>query len=555
MDSNKQSSLFPNFTVRALILAIFGSILMTASSMYVALRMSALPWPTVFVAVLSLTLMRLFRSKNLREVNIASTGMSAGAMVAGGLAFTIPGLFMSGVWTIPEEGSDRTLLGDYGWTIFLVALIGVVLGTLLCALYRKRAIEQLKLPYPIGQASAETLKAGHEGGSKARVLFTALIIAAIFVLLRDQFALFPGIVLFSLAGINIAFQFSPMAIGIGSLIGFKSTALWLGGAAIGAVVINRIGVSLDWFASTAEAASFIQMAAIGLMVGSGLATLLVSLISSWRSRKLQDQSAVEQEAEEKTDLRQIQKKSRLPLGLLAVAVAFVLSIVLGLSVPVSLLLLVGVFLASAMSTIITGETGLNPMEIFGILVLLAIRLLVPLTDANAFLVAAIVAVACGFAGDMMNDFKTGSMLGTAPASQLLIEFIGGFFGAITATLAFVALTTSYGGFGPEFGLPAAQAQSVTAMIAGIGNPLVFIVAALIGIVLVLFKIPATIIGIGLLLTGAGLALPIFLGGVLELIIRKKYSGKESQMQLVSAGLLGGEGITGTILAIVAMFTG
>ncbi len=552
MKKEKQSALFPDFSVRALVLAIFGSILMTASSMYVALRMSALPWPTIFVAVLSLTLMRLFKSKSLKEVNVASTGMSAGAMVAGGLAFTIPGLFMSGVWTIPEEGSDSSLLGRYGWVIFLVALIGVILGTLLCALYRKRAIEQLKLPYPIGQASAETLKAGHEGGSKARVLFTALIVAALFVLLRDRFQLIPGIVTFSLAGVSIAFQLSPMAIGIGSLIGFKSTALWLAGAAIGAIVINRIGVSLQWFASAAEAASFIQIASIGLMVGSGLATLLVSLIGSWRSRKSQENTE-ENVTDEETDISQIRKKVRLPLGLFAVAAAFVLSILLGLAVPVSLLLLVGVFLASAMSTIITGETGLNPMEIFGILVLLAIRLLVPLTAEHAFLIAAIVAVACGYAGDMMNDFKTGSILGTAPSSQLLIEFIGGFFGAITATLAFVALASSYGGFGPEFGLPAAQAQSVTAMIAGIGNPLVFILAAVVGIILVLLKIPATIIGIGLLLTGAGLAIPIFAGGVLELIIRKKKSDKEGPLQLVSAGLLGGEGITGTILAIVAMF--
>ncbi|NLC88754.1 MAG: peptide transporter [Clostridiaceae bacterium] len=552
MKKESPSSLFPNFTVRALLLAIFGSILMTASSMYVALRMSALPWPTIFVAVLSLTLMRLFKSSNLKEVNVASTGMSAGAMVAGGLAFTIPGLFISGVWTIPEAGSDNSLLGRYGWTIFIVALTGVVLGTLLCALYRKRAIEQLKLPYPIGQASAETLKAGHEGGSRARVLFSALIIAALFVLLRDHFQLIPAMAAFSLAGVNMAFQLSPMAIGIGSLIGFKSTALWLGGAAIGAIAINRIGVSLQWFASAAEAASFIQIASIGLMVGSGLATLLVSLIGSWRSRKTQ-KSTGENIAEAENNSSQSRKKQRLPLGLLAVLVAFVLSIVLGLSAAVALLLLAGVFLASAMSTIITGETGLNPMEIFGILVLLAIRLLVPLTAEHAFLIAAIVAVACGYAGDMMNDFKTGSMLGTAPSSQLLIEFIGGFFGAITATLAFVALASGYGGFGPEFGLPAAQAQSVTAMISGIGNPLVFIIAAVIGIVLVLLKIPATIIGIGLLLTGAGLAIPIFAGGVLELIIRKKKSDKEGPLQLISAGLLGGEGITGTILAIVAMF--
>ncbi|MFA6690714.1 MAG: hypothetical protein WCR98_01905, partial [Saccharofermentanales bacterium] len=78
---------------------------------------------------------------------------------------------------------------------------------------------------------------------------------------------------------------------------------------------------------------------------------------------------------------------------------------------------------------------------------------------------------------------------------------------------------------------------------------------LVGIVLVLLKIPATIIGIGLLLTGAGLAIPIFLGGLLELVIRKRTTGQENKIQLVSAGLLGGEGITGTLLAIIAMFSG
>ena len=145
-----------------------------------------------------------------------------------------------------------------------------------------------------------------------------------------------------------------MAIGIGSLIGFKSTALWLSGAAIGAIVVNRIGISLAWFASAADAASFIQMSAIGLMVGSGLATLVVSLIGTWRSRKTQEQE-VEQVSEETDNLSHLRKKVRLPIGLLAVAVAFVLSIVLGLSVPVSLLLLVGVFLASAMSAIITAR--------------------------------------------------------------------------------------------------------------------------------------------------------------------------------------------------------
>ena len=40
-------------TIRGLAVGIIGLIIITASSMYVALRMGALPWPTVFVTVLS----------------------------------------------------------------------------------------------------------------------------------------------------------------------------------------------------------------------------------------------------------------------------------------------------------------------------------------------------------------------------------------------------------------------------------------------------------------------------------------------------------------------
>ncbi|NLI07858.1 MAG: peptide transporter, partial [Thermotogaceae bacterium] len=41
-------------TLRSLVIGAIGSVVITTSSMYVALRMGALPWPTIFVAVMSL---------------------------------------------------------------------------------------------------------------------------------------------------------------------------------------------------------------------------------------------------------------------------------------------------------------------------------------------------------------------------------------------------------------------------------------------------------------------------------------------------------------------
>ena len=39
--------------------------------------------------------------------------------------------------------------------------------------------------------------------------------------------------------------------------------------------------------------------------------------------------------------------------------------------------MLGVVFATLMSSVITGQTGINPMEVFGIIVLLAIRLILP----------------------------------------------------------------------------------------------------------------------------------------------------------------------------------
>ena len=83
-------------TGRALVIGALGSALLTASSLFIALKMGALPWPIVFAALASIVALRALGSHNLHEANVCHAAMSAGAMVAGGLAFTIPGLWMLG---------------------------------------------------------------------------------------------------------------------------------------------------------------------------------------------------------------------------------------------------------------------------------------------------------------------------------------------------------------------------------------------------------------------------------------------------------------------------
>ena len=173
-------------TVRGLIIGAVGSIILTMSSMFIALKLSSLPWPIMFVVLVSMFVLKLMGNTNLQEINVTQTAMSAGAMVAGGLAFTIPGIWMLNPDT---ELSIPVLLA--------VTLGGVILGLIFTALFRKYFIETKELPYAMGQAAAATLVVGDNDKKKAGLLFISMGIAGVFTALRDWFAKIPATLLSS----------------------------------------------------------------------------------------------------------------------------------------------------------------------------------------------------------------------------------------------------------------------------------------------------------------------------------------------------------------------
>ena len=79
-------------TVRGMVIGAIGSVIITCSSMFIALKLSSLPWPIMFVALFSMVCLKALGNTSLNEINVTHTAMSAGAMVAGGVAFTIPGM-------------------------------------------------------------------------------------------------------------------------------------------------------------------------------------------------------------------------------------------------------------------------------------------------------------------------------------------------------------------------------------------------------------------------------------------------------------------------------
>jgi len=537
MKDNQSRQLTP----RGFITGFFGLIIITSSSMYVALRMGALPWPTVFVTVVSMAILRLFKGSTLQEINVTHTMMSAGAMVAGGLAFTLPGIWMlNSQATFPLH------------SILILTIVGAVLGTLFTVIARQRYIVEEELPFPMGQAAYNTLIASTTKGKGAKTLFIAMLFAVVFTVLRDQFPLIPPVlILFGGSALLPALSLwvSPMAAGIGAIIGPVLSLVWLGGAVFGYVLLTPIGIALKLFENIAAADLFRQNLGIGLMVGTGIGILIKAFIQKIKVQKKGEP--------EESPFAVLPAKTLIIAAAIVIAALILLSVGTEISFLQAVITLIGIYLTTQLAAMLTGQTGINPMEIFGILVLLAIQVIWSPSTNAAFSVAAVTAVACGLTGDMMNDLKSGHLLGTKALSQIVAEGIGGVVGAVVAVIALFVLKNSFGGFGSEL-LPAPQAKAVTAMVGGLGHVPAFIVGTIIGIGLYLGSVPAATLGLGIYLP-FNISAIMGLGAII-LIITKALLGKNryavigEKTNLIASGFLGGEGITGVLLAIIAMFS-
>lgn len=525
------------FTVRGMIIGAVGAIILTMSSMFVALKLGALPWPIMFVALVSMFSLKALGNTNINEINVTHTAMSAGAMVAGGLAFTLPGIYM-----LNADAKINMV------AIFFITIGGVILGLIFTALIRKYFVVTKELPYPMGQAAAETLIVGDEGGKKAGTLFASLVLAALFTVLRDWFKTFGQvpIIWFNRMlpfGSSGGVWLSPMLIAVGFIIGPVFIGVWFLGAVIGDFGI-LIGGQAAGILDAASAADIKASLGIGLMVGTGVGIIVKGILPKAKE--------IFGPMFSKTNISQ----GIIPMRwapIVMVLLAFIFTFVAKMGVIASIVTLLGVWLATAMSAQCVGQSGINPMEIFGIIVLIAAKAVSSIGHTEAFFVAAIVAVACGLVGDVMNDFKAGYVLRSDPKAQWLGECIGGLIGAVVAVLVLFVILKAYGpqAFGNPEMFPAPQASAVAAMVGGISHMPAFLIGLIAAIILYIVNFPVMTLGLGVYLPFY-LSATAFVGGALRFIVMKAVPNYEEKGsgQIIAAGLLGGEAVIGVIIALI-----
>ena len=527
-----------NITFPAVFIGIVGAILVSASSFYIVLKFGALPWPTIMVTLLSMITLKFFKRTDNREITITHTIMSAGSMVAGGVAFTVPAYIILG-----GKLSD---INQY--LLCITILLGSIAGSFLSYIFRSKLIEEEKLEFPIGEAAYNLVKSG-ENMENIRYVAFGTLFSSIIALFRD-FSFSKGKppfipALLSLKNGLLSLYVSPLLVGIGYVLGFVNTFVWF----LGGAVIVFIGEPLAKIFKLNDFAIMKNSFGMGFMIGIGIAVILKIIFSNKSKNEKNNQN--------------IFKK----LSFLSIFSMIVIILIYKLSIFLALVLILISILCTIIAGYSTGKTGVNPMEIYAIITILLISFLnkilnglnifgikfsADLTTLTLFLLACIIAVACGLSGDILNDFKSGYRMNVNPKDQLVGELIGSIVSSFVITFLFFVFFRIYKNIGPveNTDLIALQASIVATVINGIPFLGIFFAGLIFGMVLSLLNLPVLTFGIGIYVPFY-LTSTVFLGGLISYFANRHSKKLHSNLLLLSNGLMSGEAIVGVILSVAA----
>ena len=262
-------------TFRAIILGIILTVLLATSNAYLALKLGILTSASIPAAIISMGILRFFKTSTILENNAVQTAASAGEAVAGGIVYTIPALIIIGYWNH----------FDY-LTNFFIAVCGGVLGVLFSIPLRRILVNDRNLKFPEGRAIAEVLKSSVEKQGIKDILLGGMI-GAFIELMQTGFKVIAYswghwfVIKRSLFGLGAGF--SATMIGAGYLVGHDMALSIFIGAVISwlialPAVSNYFPEFLDHYPAE-QAASFLwnsemRYLGIGAMLFAGMWTFL-----------------------------------------------------------------------------------------------------------------------------------------------------------------------------------------------------------------------------------------------------------------------------------------
>jgi putative OPT family oligopeptide transporter len=589
----------PELTPRSILWGVAFCAIFTVASAYSGLKVGQVMEAAIPISILTIGLARVYRRRSslLENVIITGIGGAAGGVVAGAI-FTLPALYILHLDPHPVQ------------TIF-ICLAGGCLGVLFLIPLRRYFVREMHglLPYPEATAITEVLVTGEKGGSQAKLLLQATAIAGVYDLFVTTFQVWKEYVDFQFVPVmhalaeraRMVFRFDAISfiLGLGYVMGLRSSMILCAGG----VLSNFVLVPLIWFigshmdASVYPAAipvakmsavdiyrNYVRFIGVGAIATAGIVGIVKSL------RIVAGSFAIALRTFRHGEAAQTERTDRdLPitfvllgvvLGAIGVAAFFgyfpvswtVVVVGLGLT------LLFSFFFTSVAANAIatTARNPVSGMTMLTIIISSAVLLRFGLSGTTGmFFVMAIAGMVCSalsISGQFITDLKTGYWLGSTPAAQEKVKFLGVLAAAAAAGLTIVMLAHTFQ-FGeavagdPRPVLASPQASIMKALVEGFMSHqpvayLLFGVGAMVTLVLEMLGQPSLIFALGMYLP-LELNTPALVGGFLSHFLNKRSEkaggahgkGIRERGVIIASGLMAGGALGGVFGAALRLIPG
>ncbi len=582
-------------TLQAIVLGVILSIVFGVANAYLGLKVGMTVSASIPAAVISMAILRgLFRRGTVLENNIVQTLGSTGESLAAGVIFTIPAFL---IWnqTIPNFFHDISNLD-----IIFLSLLGGALGILFMIPLRRYLVEREhgKLRFPEGTACAEIIKAGDEGGGKAKTVFAGLGLSALYKILMGGVRLWPetpNADLRFFKGANIGIDATPALLGVGYIIGPRISALMLGGAVLGylgiAPLIAYIGtyipdtlippgdIPIPEMSPADIRGFYIKYLGVGAVALGGFVSLVKSLPVIFHSFAVGAKQILGTKTAEEMAKSRLRTERELPMKTVIIGALLVILLIwlypgtelhlLGAALVVIFGFFFVVVAARIVGIVGSSSSPVSGMTIATLLVTSVILLSFGVSGFTGMItvmsIGTVVCIAVCLSGDIAQDLKTGYLLGATPRQQQLMEFVGLFFPALAMGFTVFLLSDAFG-FVRDATHPspllAPQANVMAVIVQGVmtGNlPWIpIIVGCMLAAAIELVGISSLPFAIGLYLP-LNLSTPIMAGGLIALAVRRisredLAKRREERGILFGSGLVAGDALLGVIIAFIIAFS-
>ena len=581
----------PELTPRSIGWGVFLCVVFTVASAYSGLKVGQVMEAAIPISILAIGLARVYRRRSsvLENVIITGIGGVAGSVVAGAV-FTLPALYILNLAPHPAQ-------------TICICVAGGCLGVLFLIPLRRYFVRDMHgmFPYPEATAITEVLVTGEKGRSQARLLLEATAISGVYDFLVTTFQVWKEYLDFQFvpalrmlserAKVAVSFDAIGFILGLGYVMGLRSSMILCAGG----VLSNLVLVPLVWMigrehttavypasipiaqmTATQIFRGYVRFVGVGAIATAGIFGIVKSIriVAGSFGVAARTFRAGETATGERTD-RDLPVMTVL-LGVIVSAIA--VGALLGTLSTAPAVILIGVVLAlvfsffftsvAANAIATTARNTVSGMTMLTIIISSIVLLRFGLSGTTGmFFVMALAGMVCtalSVSGQAITDFKVGYWLGSTPAAQEKVKFLGVLAASVAVGLTIVMLARAFQ-FGeavpgdPRVVLPSPQASIMKALVQGFMSRqpvayLLFGAGAAVAVSMEMLGIPALIFALGMYLP-LELNTPALVGGFLAHLVSKRDSTARERGVVIASGLMAGGALGGVFGAACRLIPG